>query len=80
MHCSWYSVMKANWIHMEKLEKGKVMEIKMYKEIERREKEESITEKWKEEIGNKEDEREKEESKTKVSEVSERWKEQVKQK
>ena len=67
---------------MEKFEKGKVMEMKMYKEIERREKEESITEKWKEEIRKKEDEREKDESKTKVSEVFEKWKwkEQIKQK
>ena len=67
-------------MQLEKLEKGRVMEIKMYKEIERREKEESIAEKWKEEMRNKEDEREKDESKTKVSEVSEKWKEQVKQK
>ena len=67
-------------MQLEKLGKGRVMEIKMYKEIERREKEESIAEKWKEEMRNKEDEREKDESKTKVSEVSEKWKEQVKQK
>ena len=46
--------------------------------MERREKEEKITEKWKEEIRNKEDDTEKDESKTKVSEVSEKWKEQVK--
>ena len=70
--------MKANWIQMENLKKGKVMEIKMYKEIERREKEELITEKWKEETRKKEDETDK--SITIVSDLSEKWKGQVKQK
>ena len=65
--------MKANWVQLERLEKDKRQEIEMHKEIEKRETEEAVTEKWKEEIRVKE-----EEAKKKRAEVTEQWKGKVK--
>ena len=65
--------MKANWVQLERLEKDKRQEIEMHKEIEKRETEEAVTAKWKEDIRQKE-----EEVKKKRAEVTEQWKGKVK--
>ena len=69
--CSWYTVMKTNWIELDHLERMKEQEAEMEREIARREVEENVTTVWKEEIKEKEIDE---------TEAAGKWKEKVKRK
>ena len=68
---SWYTVMKANWTLLDKLEKEQEKELALLREIKRTETEEEVTGKWKEVTHG---------QKITVVEVAEEWKEKIKEK
>ena len=68
---SWYTVMKANWTLLDKLEKEQEKELALLREIKQTETEEEVTGKWKEVTHG---------QKITVVEVAEEWKEKIKDK